>query len=228
MSFIPGFLIAIILAFMCAIWAPWPTGSLTTEIEQPAWPSQVPGDWPKQPTRVHSTSSVGLTAINSVAADGQVPATPNPIGKSGTATTRKWRQWVLRAGFPMRCFSLTRQVSETVSSKTDTHPPLAFATPTNASEGISVPDWTPLCRDHMRRSIPTQPLWLGLFVNSVVWAAVLWLLWMAARLYRARSRVRRGRCPRCNYPIRTETAECSECGQITMPTSASHWIDAVR
>lgn len=64
-----------------------------------------------------------------------------------------------------------------------------------------------------RALIPYQPLLLGSIVNSVIFAALLLVLFAAARGARRLIRYERGRCPRCAYDLRREFHHgCSECG----------------
>jgi hypothetical protein len=55
------------------------------------------------------------------------------------------------------------------------------------------------------------PLWLGFVINTIVYAAILWLLFVTPRKVRQSIRRRRGLCPTCAYPIGTSKV-CTECG----------------
>ncbi len=72
----------------------------------------------------------------------------------------------------------------------------------------------------MRNNLPIR-LWPGFAVNTRFYAAVLWLLICGPFALRRFSRVRRGHCPACAYPM-GETALCSECGKA-LPTARSRW-----
>ena len=56
------------------------------------------------------------------------------------------------------------------------------------------------------------PLWLGFAVNTLFYAAILWLLISVPFVLRRFIRVRRSLCPACAYPM-GESAVCSECGR---------------
>jgi hypothetical protein len=67
-----------------------------------------------------------------------------------------------------------------------------------------------------RRWAPARPIWPGFAINTIFYAAILWLLWIARRTpgkIRRFIRVRRGRCPACGYQIAEGVGpRCSECG----------------
>lgn len=58
---------------------------------------------------------------------------------------------------------------------------------------------------------PYIPIWSGFFINTVFYAAVLWLI-PGSFVLRRHLRVRRGLCPKCAYPT-GGSAVCSECGR---------------
>ncbi len=64
------------------------------------------------------------------------------------------------------------------------------------------------------RFFPCHPLWTGLVANSLLYAAMLWILWLGIGIlidFRRMLRVHRGICPVCSYPIGNQPM-CSECG----------------
>ena len=58
------------------------------------------------------------------------------------------------------------------------------------------------------RYLPYRPIWPGFAVNTIFYAAILWLPFVVRRWVR----VRRGLCPKCAYPI-GQSDVCSECGK---------------
>ena len=60
--------------------------------------------------------------------------------------------------------------------------------------------------------LPLRPIWPGFAVNTLIYAAVLWLLIFSRFALRRFIRQRRGLCPACAYP-RGESHVCSECGK---------------
>ena len=61
-------------------------------------------------------------------------------------------------------------------------------------------------------TLPLRPIWPGFAVNTLFYAAVLWLLSGGPFRLRRHLRFRRGLCPACGYPM-GESAVCSECGK---------------
>ena len=60
--------------------------------------------------------------------------------------------------------------------------------------------------------LPRGFIWPGFALNTVFYAATLWLLICGPFALRRFLRVRRGLCPKCAYP-RGESAVCTECGK---------------
>ena len=56
--------------------------------------------------------------------------------------------------------------------------------------------------------MPLRPIWPGFAINTLFYAAILWLPFVLRRIIR----IRRGLCPACAYPM-GESAVCSECGK---------------
>jgi hypothetical protein len=61
------------------------------------------------------------------------------------------------------------------------------------------------------RLLPLRPMWPGFAINTIFYAAILWLLWITPGKIRRFIRIRRGRCPACAYPVGTSPV-CTECG----------------
>jgi hypothetical protein len=63
------------------------------------------------------------------------------------------------------------------------------------------------------RAIPLRPIWPGLILGSLFWAACPAVIVRAGWHTRARLRVRRGLCPHCAYDLRQNLPSgCPECG----------------
>ena len=62
------------------------------------------------------------------------------------------------------------------------------------------------------RALPLRPIWAPFTINTLFYAAILWLIIPGPFVLRRFLRLRRGLCPMCAYPM-GESAVCSECGQ---------------
>jgi hypothetical protein len=63
--------------------------------------------------------------------------------------------------------------------------------------------------------VPVLPLWPSFAINTIFYAAMLWLLWIAPGPIRRFIRIKRHRCPACAYQIAPGTGPvCSECGAV--------------
>ena len=63
--------------------------------------------------------------------------------------------------------------------------------------------------------LPLRPRWPGFAINTVFYAAILWLLFAAPFALRRRRRIKRGLCPKCAYDLRNraiDSSACPECG----------------
>ncbi|MCI0363209.1 MAG: hypothetical protein L0219_04960 [Phycisphaerales bacterium] len=69
-------------------------------------------------------------------------------------------------------------------------------------------------------AIPYRPIWVGLSVNWLFFAILLWLGFVAVTSARRWRRMRRGLCARCGYPV-GESATCSECGAAVAPAQTA-------
>ena len=69
-------------------------------------------------------------------------------------------------------------------------------------------------------AIPYSPLWPGFAINTIIYAAVLWLVFCAGPgIVRRRVRRGRGQCLHCGYDLRGQVAvsenRCPECGKTS-------------
>ncbi len=60
--------------------------------------------------------------------------------------------------------------------------------------------------------LPIHPIWPNFALNTIFYAAILWLLFFAPGVLRRRLRIKRHQCPACAYPIGTNKL-CTECGK---------------
>jgi hypothetical protein len=74
---------------------------------------------------------------------------------------------------------------------------------------------SPTSRMDEERSLPVVPVWPGFAINTVLYAAVVWLTCMGLTVRRRRRSIRRGLCTKCGYDLRGSAPEatiCPECG----------------
>jgi len=64
--------------------------------------------------------------------------------------------------------------------------------------------------------LPCAPLWPGFAINTIFYAAILWLFFTVPFALRRHRRIKRGQCPACAYPIGTSPV-CTECGNPVQP-----------
>ena len=72
-------------------------------------------------------------------------------------------------------------------------------------------DWMP--SEHaLWRVLPCIPGWPAFVANTIVYALVLWLIWLNPLTLRRRWRIKHRLCPACAYPIGSNPV-CTECGE---------------
>jgi hypothetical protein len=66
------------------------------------------------------------------------------------------------------------------------------------------------------KSVPVEPVWMGLIGDTVIYGAALFVLWWSPGAIRRAVRGRRGECLRCGYDLRGRSGEtaCPECGEV--------------
>jgi hypothetical protein len=62
------------------------------------------------------------------------------------------------------------------------------------------------------RILPLRLIWPGFAINTVFYAAILWMLFAAPFSIRRWRRIKRGLCPACAYPVGASDV-CTECGK---------------
>jgi hypothetical protein len=77
---------------------------------------------------------------------------------------------------------------------------------------------SPTCGLSLRghdRLLPYSMLMPGFAINTIFYAAILWLPFAALGAFRRRRRIKRGLCPKCAYDLRgCESNMCPECAAI--------------
>ncbi len=81
----------------------------------------------------------------------------------------------------------------------------------NVEWHVQVP-WFPRNGRKTTRALPLAPIWPGFAINTIFYAAILWLPFAPFQLRRY-VRVKGGRCIKCGYDLRGDlSAGCPECG----------------
>ena len=105
----------------------------------------------------------------------------------------------VRAGWPARAFS-GRYYSNSRSK--------------NSERVIHLPDWIiQTTRGESRFDLPIKPIWTGFAINTLFYAAILWLLTFGPFAVRRFVRNKRGHCIKCGYDLgHADHRACPECG----------------
>ena len=134
------------------------------------------------------------------------PISPGEVHEThdfGVNGTEMWERWPspnftnslrIRAGLPMRTLEGSIWADE--------------------SKG-QVPkiEWQLMIVLNDQRSLPLFPLFPGFTINTIFYAAILWLLTLGPFTARRAIRRKRGRCIKCGYDLRgAEHEACPECG----------------
>jgi hypothetical protein len=71
--------------------------------------------------------------------------------------------------------------------------------------------------------VPVDPSYPHAAINTLFYAAILWLLFVALRGLRRQRRIKRGLCPACAYLIGTSPV-CTECGKALPETAVAQGL----
>ena len=164
-----------------------------------AWPREVPHHWPqfRSGTR-HRRIGSGMDRCGALQLDYSFIIQIKYVG---------WPLWSLESE---AWINLHVGPNRTIQYRTDGHPEHTWwltGIPVASNGASFVGD---------QRCLPIRPRWPGFAVNTLFYAAILWLPFVLRRWLR----VRRGLCPKCAYPM-GESAVCSECGRLHQPGTMS-------
>ena len=115
-----------------------------------------------------------------------------------------------RAGWPLRSVMGSKWFPSRMRSGSDQAPTRYIrAFPIEVEVTLSPPG---LNQSSVELAVPTSPIWPGFAINTIFYAAILWLPFAPFQLRRY-VRVKGGRCIKCGYDLRgTEHEACPECG----------------
>ena len=190
-----GAIINVAVAWGCKLWVP--VGGDLNVLFKPlpgtlGWEKPIPNGWP-QPTFGGTLANWGLTSTRR-------STTPGAEGSADEILS--YQQGVVQTGWPVR--SLQSEVL--YQDKRIGNPIVEW------NSSVLAPDFIGP-KSVGRRQLPLRVLFPGFAINTIFYAAILWLLCAAPGFVRRRIRIRRGRCAACGYPIGT-SAVCTECGNM--------------
>ena len=203
LSIVGGAIVNVAMAWGCAMWS---MQSSEWESEPDSWPIPVPENWP-QPTHIEGWGFCGFGIQ-------QVEILVDPPEQLDRERIRNGAIGVFMAGWPCLALYSERHRLEVFGGL---YLSFDFSRPETFDEGIAIP--SDLADSHVVRCLPTRPLWPGFAINTIFYAAVLWLLFMipgSVKRHRRRIHRGRGRCIHCGYDLRGQPADskaCPECGQ---------------
>ena len=198
-------LLALLLGMLTTISVAWAAANLYAALPMPvapkvvaggSWPGWVPRGWPSWESleqnpgfRAEGMRDFGLGLVN----EQKFAYSPNS-GESYSSGR-------LAAGFPFAAVSMDYASSQA---------------PGTVVVVVNPPDWP---RGGLvgtsRVLLPVMPRWLGLVLDTALYAGVWWGLWRVWRGARRARRVRAGKCAGCGYD-RAGIGEgaCPECGEV--------------
>lgn len=110
-------------------------------------------------------------------------------------------------GWPFACAQGTRWMRREVAEAWTNGLPLMYAYDGARAQALT------LDRRPHDGILPHQPIWLGVILNTIFYAAILWLLFAAPGTARRWWRTKHGLCARCGYDLHGSNAfACPECG----------------
>ena len=78
---------------------------------------------------------------------------------------------------------------------------------------LLLPSWIRDRTGRLLEFLPLGPIWPGFAINTIFYAAIVWMLWSSPFAARRMIRHKRGRCIKCGYDLRGDfSAGCPECG----------------
>ena len=170
----------------------WSHGYRTLSNEALLWPVKSPKGFHYSPKYVNGSANLGTTQLGAWV---------------DTDTAYMGRMDIYMAGWPsMSLYAERHYVKDWLGIPGLT----IFDNPQGFWDGVALPLWLSGPRHY--QCFPTRPLWLGFAINTVFYAAILWLPAFGLGALRRRRRIKRGLCPACAYPI-GESSVCTECGR---------------
>ncbi len=197
-----GAVVNVAVAWGCALWSSMTQDSdlskqraLTLLQEREFLPR--PGD----PYGGRTIEGIGLTVLELLF---------DPIaGQETSEINQREATWLMAtlAGLPVR--SLQAEVRLAASDYADPVYSVVLIGGIRIDNRVMKPAFT------LENVLPVQPIWPGFAINTIFYAAILWLLTFGPFMARRYIRHKRGRCINCGYDLRGTFGGggvCPECG----------------
>ena len=197
-----GAIINVAVAWGIVLWTPQQPRArgMTVVLNQFDWPRQAPPDWPA-PQRQDSDETWGLSHKVTRAL---VQWLDDPRSHGNIAS---WGMSIFQAGWPCRCFEADRAWVHDWGVDPQADWRSAVKLP-EALHFLGI-------KEARYRPLPLRPIWPGFAINTIFYAALLWLLTLGPFTARRMIRRKRGHCLKCGYDLRGADHEaCPECGVL--------------
>ena len=205
-----GAIVNIAVAWGCACRTETDDGS-AADID--TWLRPVPRDWPPRPDYGWNFAGLGLYVM---IVDGHGPEPDGHwVGDKyvGPWSPALYRFVWFRSGLPLQ--SMHWCVYDMMPEARGTLDHWPDRTHSLIESGLNpVPSLLHEWQWKFQRRLPVAILWPGFAINTIFYAAILWLLFAGpGMLRRRRRRLKRGLCPHCAYDLRgIDSPRCPECG----------------
>lgn len=168
-----------------------------TELEPWAWRT------------ITTQTRLGHTRINRIV--GGLNVADNQLTWHEGASSQESYESITQAGFPLPALQCFNPAEVYIAVDRMTVQTNRSAGAPRIKYGIELPRHT--TGQSTWRALPLQPMWRGLIINTLVFAALWALLLFAGRGLIIARRAQRGWCIRCAYDLRgSESERCPECG----------------
>jgi hypothetical protein len=223
-----GAILNIAVAWGCAIWGTLPddAGQLYVAGDPPRWTFQLDEGFGAQRIKSSPTDEFKNFAFGIMPIRRAVPSwsrVGQPSDDAQSTTVEDGRGWpVIGLRSTMIFEDQDVDAGWTRASNGSFHIPETW----NVRNGFRIRDGT---RSEDISLLPLRPIWPGFAINTIFFAAILWLLFALPFTIRRRRRIKRGLCVRCGYSLRGNSGcgTCPECGAaIPMPDSRKPTVES--
>jgi len=235
-----GFVTSIIVAWACAIWGSVSLGSVESQpakwedlerLQEAGWNrTSETDDW-MYTRSINTWKGIGVSELLFLEKAVQQP--DSGLGISGVFRFDFYFACVTQSGWPWRCLS-REHLDPSGNGQGMNIWPMPWH-PSNSrfpswGDAIDFRQETPIANwQHSMsfelpekigpitlpadRYLPLRPIWSGLIINTIIYAAIIWVMMFIASIMQQHRRFKKGHCPKCNYELRSDySAGCPECG----------------